>query len=681
VKFIGNVHVNGNGNALDRLYVYASQYVSGGAYLTAGEDKLVFKNNAGITYFDIDLGSSTMHFSATDSLQLGDLEGEETGGYLDIRPADGNILIDALTLNVGSIYVVPNTTVSITPLSTTQSGLIIKSLAAQSANPLKLVTSTDVLQFGVDASGQFTASGGVHTIGGTAHTTELVSVLDSNNGFKLSCNDISGINNKYWNLMSYNTVGATWHYNLTVSQQYGFVGVNQVNPQSMLHLKNKNTGQVVTMILENESGDMAGFQLGYDDTEPFRVIVPANYSFAVENGAGTALYISEDTDVRVGINTTSTTHALNVFGGSGFGEYLRVGNGEFIWGLNEGNGFLNMSLDSGIVTLQAISHVFIGDTNETSTGTQIDIDVTNEQIIFSNAFIGIGTEDISALVTIKDSNGYRSTNGIKLETTSTIASLVDTYGINVNHQYVSNQNEAKQYGGKFYTKSYPASNSYSYGVVGEAVKYGGYGQQAIGVVGKASHEYSIYNNPSTSLIGVQSEITMTGTYESGITIPNAYGLRTLVDLPATKTLTNYYGLYISAKSGSGTITNLYGIYQPESTAINYFNGGLAIGTTSLSGYKVNINGSLNCTAITVGGSPITSTFYREVTTLSTEVVAGTAVTIPNSRTYTVGANKLLVFVNGLLQYITDDYTESSTTAVTFTMDLPANTKILFQIFG
>ena len=61
--------------------------------------------------------------------------------------------------------------------------------------------------------------------------------------------------------------------------------------------------------------------------------------------------------------------------------------------------------------------------------------------------------------------------------------------------------------------------------------------------------------------------------------------------------------------------------------------------------------------------------WKEVFEVTGDIDDGTPVTIPNSRTYYVGSDTLDVYLNGQLLTITRDYTETSSTQVTFTEDL------------
>lgn len=78
----------------------------------------------------------------------------------------------------------------------------------------------------------------------------------------------------------------------------------------------------------------------------------------------------------------------------------------------------------------------------------------------------------------------------------------------------------------------------------------------------------------------------------------------------------------------------------------------------------------------------TATIEKEIATGVGPITAGTPVTIPNANTYTLGSGANMdVFVNGQLMVwgASEDYTETSTTQVTFTFTIPANSNITYLI--
>lgn len=69
-------------------------------------------------------------------------------------------------------------------------------------------------------------------------------------------------------------------------------------------------------------------------------------------------------------------------------------------------------------------------------------------------------------------------------------------------------------------------------------------------------------------------------------------------------------------------------------------------------------------------------------TITTSVVTATASqTVFTAPTYVIGNSKLEVYNNGLLQYITTDYTETSTTSITFTSGLTAWDIVKFRVLS
>lgn len=134
------------------------------------------------------------------------------------------------------------------------------------------------------------------------------------------------------------------------------------------------------------------------------------------------------------------------------------------------------------------------------------------------------------------------------------------------------------------------------------------------------------------------------------------------------------------------------------------NGKVGIGTTNPSS-TLELNGTLqlqNLSATTpVAGSVLQSTntlgdcawsanpgitgAYNLYHTLGSAVSAGTAITLPNSETYTFG--KLDVYVEGIKQVLDsnssaddNDYWQTSSTSVDFTYALPVNTQLTFTIY-
>lgn len=79
---------------------------------------------------------------------------------------------------------------------------------------------------------------------------------------------------------------------------------------------------------------------------------------------------------------------------------------------------------------------------------------------------------------------------------------------------------------------------------------------------------------------------------------------------------------------------------------------------------------------TVGGLPIIKKRFNEVFTASG---GETTITIPNSKTYIVGSHELLVCVEGIVQLLTDEYTEDSSSSITLATALNAGEKVIFRL--
>ncbi len=62
----------------------------------------------------------------------------------------------------------------------------------------------------------------------------------------------------------------------------------------------------------------------------------------------------------------------------------------------------------------------------------------------------------------------------------------------------------------------------------------------------------------------------------------------------TATITNFYALYIDGITtrATGTVTNRWGIYSTDSTMTHYLNGNVLIGTSTIAGFKLDVNGTM-----------------------------------------------------------------------------------------
>jgi hypothetical protein len=99
-------------------------------------------------------------------------------------------------------------------------------------------------------------------------------------------------------------------------------------------------------------------------------------------------------------------------------------------------------------------------------------------------------------------------------------------------------------------------------------------QFQIGTIVDSYGTYSIFNVGGTT----NASANATNYYVNYSTV-NVGSSNTAL---STSTISNYYGLYLATPTvnATGAITNRWGIYQQDSAALNYFNGKVAIGTTT-----------------------------------------------------------------------------------------------------
>jgi hypothetical protein len=136
------------------------------------------------------------------------------------------------------------------------------------------------------------------------------------------------------------------------------------------------------------------------------------------------------------------------------------------------------------------------------------------------------------------------------------------------------------------------------------------------------------------------------------------------------------------RSGSTPTAGL-GIYLNSVEKFRFIDGALKIGSSTV-WHSGNVGAGSGLNADQVDGKHssdlMSSTVYREKAIIPTGgYAAGTSITIPNSRVYVLGSNRLQVFRDGILQELTDDYVETTTSSVTFQYALPEDTRITFII--
>lgn len=152
-----------------------------------------------------------------------------------------------------------------------------------------------------------------------------------------------------------------------------------------------------------------------------------------------------------------------------------------------------------------------------------------------------------------------------------------------------------------------------------------------GILTNVGHQTSVNTSITTNtvygisntLLGARGTITtMAGQFTAGTvaTVANNtalvttfYGLRTGAVVGATSgtgtgTITSYYDLYLEGTivQATGVVTNKWGVYQTNAAHINYLAGALLIGTTTNSGFTLDVTGTLRATSTVTGGSFVRS---------------------------------------------------------------------------
>jgi hypothetical protein len=194
---------------------------------------------------------------------------------------------------------------------------------------------------------------------------------------------------------------------------------------------------------------------------------------------------------------------------------------------------------------------------------------------------------------------------------------------------------------------------------------------------------------TASLSGTATNISNTGTVTlATATESNAITITApsyATDKPVKLLNFNWYNDVWSMGNirSSSTPTAGLGIYLNSVEKFRFIDGTLKVGTNAV-WHAGNVGAGSGLNADQVDGKHssdlMSSTVYREKLIIPTGGYAAlTSITIPNSRVYVLGSNRLQVFRDGWLQDLTDDYVEVTTSTIKFQYALPEDTKLVFII--
>jgi hypothetical protein len=169
-------------------------------------------------------------------------------------------------------------------------------------------------------------------------------------------------------------------------------------------------------------------------------------------------------------------------------------------------------------------------------------------------------------------------------------------------------------------------------------------------------------------------------FGSGVAEIRSSNLR-VSDLTVTGNLYVYGNVVSSAPSTS--VGNLFTIGDGESVEQTKLKFGTYAAEQSLytTGAGITSTTPLISPDFIKNGNSVFSTITAEMLVLENNLAAEIPIAIPNEKSYILGSNKLLVFLDGMLKYKTEDYTEVSSTQISFSFDIASGAKILFLIIG
>lgn len=186
-------------------------------------------------------------------------------------------------------------------------------------------------------------------------------------------------------------------------------------------------------------------------------------------------------------------------------------------------------------------------------------------------------------------------------------------------------------------------------------------------------DLSLYGNATTTFTTATATRATLSSTATGLTYTSATGVFSL---------TGGYAIPTTASSGAWNTATL--IVNASSTNWDKAYNGLFSNVNT--GYVLQWNGSNPVWVATgtlgiTGGGAATSSGGGTFQFASTTVSSSTQVTYTIPFSYTVGSNNLDVYVNGVKMTTPDDYTEASSTAITFVSGRRLSDKITFKVSG
>jgi hypothetical protein len=221
----------------------------------------------------------------------------------------------------------------------------------------------------------------------------------------------------------------------------------------------------------------------------------------------------------------------------------------------------------------------------TSNGVSVSLRITNSSAASASPGQGVQMDFVN-------DNGFNasvSSSAIRSITTSTANGGADLLFLNYNGSALTEYMRISRLGSVgIGTTSLTGFNlSVAKNITGGSTSYGISSSGAVqsDVTGQANYFISSASTAATTftLPNLYHYRTFQGTFGAGSTVTNQFGY--LADSSLTGA-TNNYGFYGNIPSG----TNRWNLYM-AGTAANFLSGVLNIGTTTLSGYKLDVNGT------------------------------------------------------------------------------------------
>ena len=347
--------------------------------------------------------------------------------------------------------------------------------------------------------------------------------------------------------------------NFFVDNSTGYIGIGTVSPTKKITIQTNVENDGLWLADTSSSSYFAGLAKRSDQSGYLRLYNAGSSTGVLIDGSGNS-YLNGGS---LGIGTTTPSRELDVRGIGNFSGTVYINNGTDLSAFIAGNGTGTYVPYTG-----ANNNLNLGNNNLTINGTLLQI---NSRL----SRVGIGTVNPNYKLEINS-----ATNALNVSNTLFVNSSRVGIGTRSPLAALNILSTTESLRLSYDSNNYVSFNVSSLGKL---------------TIGDPTH----YNQVELQgrIVNANPALLLSPRIQTGSTQANAYALRitpTKTDNAAGDEVTNWYGLYVSSPTGSGTIENVYGAYFEDNVGIG--------NTTPL--HKLEVNGVVNAHGYLVNGSAL-----------------------------------------------------------------------------